>query len=246
MATRTARSRVFPSLKHSSPTRRAAAHPSQSRRRRARWWGLGLILVLVASFVLIEMNTDFDWKEIPDAMNALPALAVLPLTAVLPLIGFPISIVYLALGARFGPYWGLACVAGISTVHVVGTYWIAHSFLRRPVERWLARHHQAVPALDRTDEASVVAVAVLAPVLPYFIRNYGLALAGVRLRTYLLVAVPLYTLRSAVTLFLGGLSSDPSVRGAVILGAIYVAKLSACAALVWHLRRKHRRKPAPA
>ncbi|HRE83520.1 MAG TPA: hypothetical protein PLN52_20920, partial [Opitutaceae bacterium] len=204
---------------------------------RSKRWMFAFIAVIVLAAIAVEMFTTIDLREIPQLMGRLNPVSLLLLTSTLPIFGFPISVVYLVLGARFGPYVGFAAVAGITTVHLLGTYLIAKSFLRAPVIRWLTRRKHQIPEVPQGEGAAIVVVAILMPVLPYFIRNYILALAGIPLRIYLLVGVPLYTLRSAVTLFLGDLSGQPSRRGFIILGAIYVVKLSICAVIVWWLRK---------
>lgn len=227
-----------PSMKRS----RSASTPSResSRRQRRRWLGAILLLLFAIALFVVEKTTDFDWRSVPRTMEHLPTGLVLPLTAILPLFGFPISIVYLVLGARFGPGVGLIIVAGVTLVHVVGTWWISQSLLRDRIERWLARRQHHIPHVPPGEENSVTVLAVLAPALPYFIRNYALGLSGIPLRTLLLIGVPLYTARSAVALYLGELSAQPSVHGFVILGAIYAAKLGICAAIVWRMRRHHK------
>lgn len=204
---------------------------------------LALAAVIVLAVVCVELSTDHDIREIPHVMGRLNPLLVLLLTSILPILGFPISVTYLVLGAKFGPYWGFAAVSGITALHLLGTYLIANSFLREPVQRWLARRKYKVPEVPPGEGVAIVVVAILVPVLPYFIRNTLLALSGIPLRICLLVGVPLYTLRSGVTLFLGDLSSSPSRKGLLILGVIYVVKLAICAVLVWWIRRRHKQKP---
>src|SRR5690606_16224422 len=97
---------------------------------RKRWW-LGLLLVVLAGALIAWLIAiDFDWQSIPRALERTNTALLLSLTATLPVFGFPISLVYLSLGARFGPLGGLAVVAVITTLHLVITHWIAHSFLR--------------------------------------------------------------------------------------------------------------------
>lgn len=228
-----------------SKRHRPSSSPSPIRKLRmpvrSKRWMLAFVIVVILAAVAVEMFTTIDLRQIPQLMGRLNPVAVLLLTSTLPIFGFPISVVYLVLGARFGPYVGFAAVAGITTVHLLGTYLIAKSFLRAPVLRWLTRHKHQIPEVPQGEGAAIVVVAILVPVLPYFIRNYLLALSGIPLRTYLLVGVPLYTLPSAVTLFLGDLSGQPSQRGFIILGSIYVVKLSICGAIVWWLRKRHKK-----
>ncbi len=199
--------------------------------------------MIVLATLGVEWATDHDIREIPHAMERLNPVLLLTLTSILPILGFPVSVTYLVLGAKFGPYWGFVAVSGITVVHLLGTHLVANSFLREPVQRWLARRKHKVPEVPPGEGIAIVVVAILVPVLPYFIRNTLLALSGIPLRICLLVGVPLYTMRSGVTLFLGDLTGSPSRKGLLILGAIYLVKLAICAVLVGWIRRRHRKKP---
>jgi uncharacterized membrane protein YdjX (TVP38/TMEM64 family) len=169
---------------------------------------------------------------------------VLTITAVLPLVGFPISMVYLLLGARFGPVLGLAVVTGITALHLLGTHWIARSFLRRPLLRFIERRKHHVPEVPPGENAAIALMIMLAPAIPYFVRNYVLALSGIPLRIYLWIALPIHVLRSYVALFLGDFGSSPSDRAWVFLGIFYGTKLAIFAGVAWWLRARHKRNAA--
>src|SRR5688572_18005594 len=93
-----------------------------AKNRRAVWWLIGIMALVVASVAGIILYTDLSWTVLMDWIDGLNPIAVLPLMALLPIAGFPISVVYLVAGARFGPVWGGVVVAGVTAVHLVGTY----------------------------------------------------------------------------------------------------------------------------
>lgn len=211
-------------------------------RNRRLVWGVVLGVVLAAAAVVtFVLTTDFSWSIVTAWIDRLDPVAVLPLMAVLPIGGFPIALVYLIAGARFGPAWGGVVVAGVTLVHLLGTWLIARSVLRRPLQRWIERRNGHIPVVPPDEQAAVCLVAVLAPGLPYFVRNYALALAGIRLRCYLGVCLPLYVARSYVTILLGDVSSDPRPWKIVTLVIVDVLKVAICAGVIWHLRRHHRK-----
>jgi len=193
-------------------------------------------------FAAVAFMPGFSLREVSDTLNRLSLWALFPLVLVLPLVGFSISVVYLVIGLRFGPAVGLMCVAVLSFFHVLLSHLLVRGTLRRPVEAWLERHRDRIPALPTGEERHLVALVVLAPVLPYTLRLYVLALSGISLRTCLAVSVPLFTVRSAVTLFIGDLGANPSPRAAAVLVGIYLAKLALCAWLAWHIRERYRRQ----
>ena len=81
--------------------------------------------------------------------------------------------------------------------------------MRAPLQRFLARRHRHFPQVEADEHAAVALIATLVPGLPYVVRNYALALAGVRLAVYFWVCLPVYVARSYVTIFLGDMGSDP-------------------------------------
>lgn len=214
--------------------------------------GLGIFALAIVGLIVIGgiviLATDVSWSGFTDGwskmigqIEKLNAAAVIPLMAVLPIGGFPIAVVYLVAGARFGPLVGGLIVAGITAIHMVGTYVIGRSVLRGPLQRFLERRHLHLPEVPKDEHAAVAVIATLVPGLPYFIRNYLLVLAGVRLGVLLGVCVPIYVARSYVTILLGNLSGDPSKLGLIVLLAVDVLKVGICAYVIWRLREHHRK-----
>lgn len=208
------------------------------------WLAGGMVALAIAVTVIWLVQADFDWKAIPRAMDKLNTGVLLGLTATLPLAGFPISIVYLLLGGRFGPIGGLGMVAAITAFHLVATHWIARSFLREPLQNILKKRDHKIPTVAPGENAAVAAVVMLAPGIPYFIRNYVLALSGIPLRIYFWIALPVHVLRSYVALFIGDFDGKPSRSGWIFLVCFYVTKLAIFALIAWRLRVRHKRKAA--
>lgn len=214
-------------------------------RSRSFWVTVAIIALVVIGLVLFVALTDFQFKTITLAatewIDGLSAWAVVPLMAVLPVAGFPIAVVYLIAGARFGPLGGGAVVAAVTAFHLLATHAVARSILRGPIERFVARRQKHLPQIPADEQAAVALVAALAPGLPYFIRNYLLALSGIRLRTYFWICFPIYVARSYVTILLGDLGSDPNRRDLFILVGVDLVKVAICGGVIWWLRRHHRR-----
>jgi uncharacterized membrane protein YdjX (TVP38/TMEM64 family) len=127
--------------------------------------------------------------------------------AMLPLFGFPVSVLYFLVGARFGFAVGLGFTSLSIAVNLLATHWIASSFLRRAVQSALQRTRFHLPAVASKDHAFI---AFLAPFLPgpYAIKNYLLALSGVPLRLFLGICLPVYAFRASAGLLMGGVSQD--------------------------------------
>lgn len=218
-------------------------------RKKRAWWLIGGVAALLALgagalvfFADLDLEQVHGWFERMNAQLArLDAMALIPLMAILPIFGFPIAVVYLVAGARFGPLLGGAVVAGITAVHLLGSYAIGQSVLRAPLQRWMEKRHHHLPQVPEDEQAPVCLIATLIPGLPYFVRNYLLVLGGVRLKMLFLVCLPVYVVRSYVTILLGDLSGDPSRRGLLVLGAVDVLKVAICAFVIWRLREHHRK-----
>jgi uncharacterized membrane protein YdjX (TVP38/TMEM64 family) len=210
-------------------------------RRRIIAIALGLVFT---AFAVELIAGKFDWDRIQDGLERMNPLLLFVLMATLPLGGFSVAVVYLVAGARFGPWLGGAVVAGATAVHLAGSHWIGRSFLRQPVERILAKHRHRLPSVAANAGAEIAAIMTLVPGLPYFVRNYLLALGGIRFRTYFAVCLPLYVAHSYLTIFLGDMAGEWSTERALILGGVFVAKLAICGLLLRHLQHRFDLKSA--
>jgi uncharacterized membrane protein YdjX (TVP38/TMEM64 family) len=238
-----ARDAVSPARQHRRDTRSAhhALLFGVAKNKRAIWSIVAVVALGAAAIGLILLYTDLSWANVTDWIARLNPVAVVPLMALLPIAGFPIAIVYLVAGARFGPVGGGIVVAFATVVHLLGTYLIARSFLRAPLQRFIERRHLHFPSIPEDEQPAICLIAALVPGLPYVLRNYLLALAGVRFRYYFWVCLPIYVARSYVTILLGNMSNDPSGRKLVILVIVDVLKVAICALVIWRLRVHHRK-----
>ena len=194
-------------------------------------------MLVIAVVAVLVTSGKINFRGISDSIAQLNPVLVIALMAVLPLAGFSISIVYLIVGARFGPYWGLPVVIGITAFHLLMTYWLTRSFFRAPLERFLERRGYHLPHVLPGEQTGVCLLGVLVPGLPYFARNYLLALTEVRLKIYFWTCLIVYVLRSYVAILIGDLTSSPDASQFVTLAIVYAVKLSICAYIVWRLRR---------
>lgn len=199
------------------------------------------VVLLLSAIGLVIFYTDIEWATITDVLNGLNAWAVLPVMAILPIFGFPISVVYLFAGLRFGPLWGGVVVAGVTAVHLIGTYAIGRSVLRGPLHRYIERKHVHLPQVPPDEHVPVAVIGALVPGLPYFVRNYLLVFAGLSFRSLFWVCLPMYVARSYVTILLGDMGTDPSRSKFLILAIVDVVKVAVCALVIWRLRVHHRK-----
>ncbi len=211
---------------------------SKEHLRQPRWWILGF-LALVAIAAILYFNHKFGFlKNIHTHIATYHWLIVFLLVATLPVFGFSIVICYMVVGSKFGPGWGVAVIALATTVHLIGSHWIATSFLRKRIEAFIARKKYKLPHVPEGENGSISLMTAIIPGLPYFVRNYLLALAGIPLKTYFWVCLPVYVIRSVLAIFATGFSADLSTRKVVILVGIFLVKVGICAYVIKRLRDK--------
>lgn len=203
-------------------------------------WSLLAVGILIILAGMIGLSEEVDWHALRQSLESMNSGALLALVAVLPVFGFSIGIVYLVVGAVFGGWVGLAVIGGATAVHLLGSHWIARSLLRAPMQRFLHRRKYRLPELHAGEEWAVALMTALVPGLPYFVRNYLLALSDIPLRIYFWICWPVFVLRSGLVIFLGDFSGDFSVRRVTILGAVLAAKVGICAYLIYRLRERRK------
>lgn len=188
----------------------------------------------------LALGSQLGWSHLQEELTQLdPVLAILAM-ALLPLFGFSIAVVYVVAGAKFGFWMGGLIITGITAFHLVASHWIGRSFLRRSLERVLARHRHHLPGFPASENRSVALMAALIPGPPYFARNYLLALTNIPLRVYFWICLPVYVVRSYVTLSLGDLSLNLTGEKLAVLVGVYLIKLAICGYLLHRLRRRLR------
>jgi uncharacterized membrane protein YdjX (TVP38/TMEM64 family) len=211
----------------------SAPRPTSTRRR----WLVGAALALgVALLVMWYLRSDLELGQITGRIAEFNGFIVFLVMAILPVGGFSIGIVYLLAGIKFGPVFGGVAVAGATAVHLLASHWICQTVLREPLQRFLKRRNHNLPHAPAGAHASVAAMAALVPGLPYFSRNYLLALTDIPLRVYFWVCLPIYVVRSYIVILLGDFGAEVNRKTLAILIAVYVLKLSICAFLLWRIR----------
>ncbi len=238
----------------SSPSEKKSTSPVVKRSRgrlrlklRRRTWltiagGVIAIAAVGGVFAFTEFNLTTLRETLERSIGGLNPILLIALMATLPVAGFSVGILYLVVGAKVGPVVGGAIVAATTAIHLLATHWISRSFLREPLVRLLSRRKHRLPEIPPGENAAISVMAALVPGVPYFARNYLLALSGVPLRIYFWICLPIYVARSYITIFLGDLTGDPSRRTLLVLAIVYAVKLAVCGYLISRLRRRYKER----
>jgi uncharacterized membrane protein YdjX (TVP38/TMEM64 family) len=224
--------------------RSAHSKPSRTSRRRIDLRDLPWRKIISIALVVGVVASLVYWKLDIEAVHATAArlngVVAFALLVVLPLAGFPASILHVAAGIRFGIVLGLALVSLSILIQLLASYALVRLWKQRfESSRWIKKIRERIP---KGAHASVCVFTVLLPGAPYAAVNYTLPLIGTPLRTFILCAWPLHTLRSTVTVAFGHHSADLTAAKLAVLIAYAVTILGAC---WWTYRRLQSRFEGP-
>jgi len=195
-------------------------------------WALAGVAVL-ALIGLALLYRQIDVQALHDQAAKMNAFWVFIATTLLPMVGFPVSVLHVVVGVRFGTGLGLALTSVSILIQLVMSYWLvkmAPGFFGRWVEPLRKR-------LPKTTHTAVTQFTMLLPGAPYFAQNYVLPLIGVPLGTYMVWGFLLHLVRSIVGVIFGHESA--TLTPWKIAGfAVYAVTISLLCA--WALRRLQR------
>jgi uncharacterized membrane protein YdjX (TVP38/TMEM64 family) len=209
--------------------------------RKPLFW-IGAFLLLLGVGAAVYFNYQYGWlKHVHTHIATYHWMIVFLLVATLPICGFSIVICHMIVGSKFGSEWGLLVVALATMVHLVGSHWITKSFLRKRIEAFIARKNYKLPHVPEGENISISLMTAIIPGLPYFVRNYLLALSGIPLKTYFLVCLPVYVIRSMLVLFASDFSAKLTGNKMIFLSGIFLTKVAICAYIIKRLHDKRSR-----
>lgn len=193
------------------------------------------VLLLVALAVLIQVS-GVSVEELKNAalegiqslqqwLLGIPLPIYIAAFILLPAIGTPVSVFYLTAVAVAGSLAGglltaWLCIAGNCTL----CYWIGAGFGREFAAKWIERKGMKMPKTTIENHVTVTIMLRLSP-LPFVLQNYGLALAGVPFRSYLLWSVIAQGTLSAGVIIIGGSLFEGNFKYALFGLFIFFAAL---------------------
>src|SRR5262245_6103591 len=196
--------------------------------------------ILVAAFLVAlgaVCASKIDLQQARAWIEGVNGLWFFVLLAVLPVLGFPVSVLQVLAGVKFGFWAGVAVTAGAITCNLLGVHWVGSGFLKQRVKGLLSRTRFRLPEVPEGEHRFL---GLLVPLLPgsYTLKNYLMVLGGVSLRTLLCICLPIYAVRASSGIFLGGISGNltPWLIALLVAGKIVGVLLT-----VWVIRRLRRR-----
>lgn len=210
---------------------------TRSRQGPAFWitTAAGLILI-IAAFWLIDL------KSLHERAENLNGLLVFLIVAITPLLGFPVSVAYVLAGAKFGSWGGMGMVMLAIVVHLLGSWWIARSWLRRLLNRILDRFKLSIPQIPEGEDVPICLLVALVPGISYTLKNYMLVLAGARFHPFFWTCLAANAFHASLAVFFGDFTSDLNRPRIIFLVAYGIVLLGLSHYVVHRLSRRRKKK----
>jgi uncharacterized membrane protein YdjX (TVP38/TMEM64 family) len=163
--------------------------------RRHPWkFAIALSLLVAATWFAYAHRGELTREAIMAHGKALPAGGFIAAFLVLPLLGFPVSILLVLAGIRFGLGGGMAMAAGGMLFHHFAAFRLAHGAFRQRVSDRLQRSGYSIPAIKAEHRVWFTALFAAIHGPPYAAKLYLLALTDIPFRIYLWAGAPVYIL----------------------------------------------------
>jgi uncharacterized membrane protein YdjX (TVP38/TMEM64 family) len=195
--------------------------------------------LLAAAVMMFLLWSIWDREMISSWMVHARPLPFFLAMAILPAFGAPLTPFLLLAGATFGVTAGLIGSGVALLLNLTLCYWIARSSLRPWLESLLSRWSHELPNFaekQRSDRVRFALMVRLAPGVPTFVKNYGLATAAVPFGLYLLISMLITGTYSSVLLLLGDSLLEHDVRSLLIVAGCAVVLAGA----LWWWRKRSR------
>jgi uncharacterized membrane protein YdjX (TVP38/TMEM64 family) len=186
-----------------------------------------LIILLLAGWFIWHHRADLGRETLVARGKELHAAWFIVAFFVLPVFGFPLSVVLLLAGVRFGLGWGMVLATAGTFFHHFAAFYIAHGSFRDSVRLRLERAGRKIPPIKEKHRIwfTMLFAAIHGP--PYAAKLYLLALTDVPFRIYLWAGAPVYILFCFVTVGAGSAVTTFNPTWIYILTGVMVALLLA-------------------
>jgi uncharacterized membrane protein YdjX (TVP38/TMEM64 family) len=155
-------------------------------RNRIIFWSIVILIALVLGALshVVSLKTVHAWGE------AINGWLLFLLILLLPLVGMPMSICGILIGAKFGVCDGIIVTAVAVAFQLSASWGIARTWLHKPIEKILRKTRYQMPSLETGEYAAVCLLTALIPGPSYTLKNYFLALSNLPFGIVLGVGLP--------------------------------------------------------
>jgi uncharacterized membrane protein YdjX (TVP38/TMEM64 family) len=193
-------------------------------------------VICIVALVLCIMFVDF--KGLHDKVAQVNGWLLFAMMTILPLVGVPVSFLCVAAGVKFGPVWGLVLAAAAILLHLLGSYWIGNSILRKPLNWLFKRVGYPKPQIPEHHAIPICALIALVPGLPYVIKNYMMVLGDVKLGPLILACWPTHFISVTLAVLFGGFSGEMTWGKGIFLVCYLILVMGLTRVVYRRLRRK--------
>ena len=139
------------------------------------------------------------------------------LFVILPLVGFPISVFLVLLGAKFSGIIGVLIMVAGMAVHLAVGFPAANTLIRPLIEHWLSKTRYRLPQFPRDNFVWPSIVFMVIPGLSYTMKNYLLSLSGVPFGPYFIIGLLSQAIMGLPLLVAGDLLAGVNVKTALLV-----------------------------
>lgn len=157
---------------------------------------------------------------------------------VLPILFFPISVLLVLIGIRFGAVPGVVMMFGLIPVHLVVSFFISRSILNAPLKRIVTEkvHPHFWSSNGYSLKLGFLFMAI--PGLPYTVKNYLLPLSGIPFRDYFLISWFVQSVMGIPIVVIGDAASDWNLDLVLFLALL----LLVIYLILQHIRKRYTEK----
>lgn len=188
------------------------------------WGGLVVILLIVAAGLYLYHHHEgaFDRESILAYGMSLPPSLIIAAFFILPLFGFPVSVLLVLLGLRFGLVRGMAIVSAGMFFHLLVVYGIAQSGMREKLRRRIASFGYEIPPIKESHRLWFTTLFASIHGPPYAAKLYLLALTDLPFRYHCGIALPVYIGFSLLPVSAGKavMNLNPITVSAIIVASV--------------------------
>ncbi len=198
----------------------------------------------IVCLALLMWLVDLKWLH--GKAQDLPGSLVLLLTIVLPLFGVPVSFLFALMGAKFGHLGGVMFTALAIALHLLGSWWIAHSWLKHPLETLVRKTGRTIPTIPPEEAVPVCLLVALVPGVSYTLKNYLLVLGNVRFKPFFWTLLPAHMIHATLAIFFGDFTGAMTTPKIIFLSVYALLLIGLGHYVVRRLkRRKNQREENP-
>jgi uncharacterized membrane protein YdjX (TVP38/TMEM64 family) len=157
-----------------------------------------LILLIAGGWFVQIHQHDLSQEVIIEFGKRIHAVWFIVLFFILPLAGFPLSILLVLAGIRFGFTGGMAVSSVAVFFHNFTAYHLSHGLFRDQMRNFLERAGYAISPISPGHRIKLTALFAAIHGPPYFAKLYLLALTDIPFRIYFWVGAPVYVAFCAI------------------------------------------------